>query len=44
MKRSAAALQEARPLSEREIVDGCGHGIPLQRSSWLARRVESRTR
>ncbi|WP_350352586.1 alpha/beta hydrolase [Microbacterium sp. A8/3-1] len=44
MKRSAAALQEARPLSEREIVDGCGHGIPLQRASWLARRIESRTR
>lgn len=44
MKRSAAALQEARPLSEWEIVDGCGHGIPLQRASWLARRIESRTR
>lgn len=44
MKRSAAALQEARPLSEREIVEGCGHGIPLQRASWLARRIESRTR
>lgn len=44
MRRSAAALHEAQPLSEREIVDGCGHGIPLQRAAWFARRIESRTR
>lgn len=41
MRRSASVLHEALPQSELEIVDGCGHGIPLQRPAWFARRVES---
>lgn len=41
MKRSATVLHEALPQSECEIVDGCGHGIPLQRPRWFAERVES---
>lgn len=40
MKRSAAALHDALPGSTLQIVDGCGHGIPLQRPRWLAERVE----
>ncbi|QYM65669.1 alpha/beta fold hydrolase [Microbacterium sp. Se5.02b] len=36
MKRSAAALHRDLPHSALEVVDGCGHGIPLQRPSWLA--------
>ena len=41
MKRSAALLQETLPQSTREMVEGCGHGIPLQRPAWLAERIES---
>lgn len=41
MRRSASVLHEALPQSELEIVDGCGHGIPLQRPAWFAHRVES---
>ncbi|PRB19179.1 alpha/beta fold hydrolase [Microbacterium sp. MYb62] len=41
MKRSAAALHAALPSSAHEVVDGCGHGIPLQRPAWLAQRIES---
>lgn len=41
MKRSADALHAALPHSVAEVVDGCGHGIPLQRPEWLARRVEA---
>jgi pimeloyl-ACP methyl ester carboxylesterase len=41
MTRSAVALHEALPQSSLEIVDGCGHGIPLQRPQWFAHRVES---
>jgi len=40
MRRSAALLHAALPHSELEIVDGCGHGIPLQRPEWFARRIE----
>lgn len=41
MKRSAAALHASLPRSVVEVVEGCGHGIPLQRPEWLARRVEA---
>ncbi|WP_308729054.1 alpha/beta hydrolase [Arthrobacter sp. MYb227] len=39
MRDSAAAIHTALPGSEIEIVDGCGHGIPLQRSDWFNGRV-----
>lgn len=41
MRRSAAVLHDALEGSVFEVVDGCGHGIPLQRPEWLARRMES---
>lgn len=41
MKRSAALLQASHPLSDLQVVDGCGHGIPLQRPAWLARHIEA---
>jgi len=41
MKRSATALHTALAHSTMEVVDGCGHGIPLQRAAWLARHIES---
>lgn len=40
MQRSAAVLQAALPHSTLEVVDHCGHGIPLQRPEWLAQRIE----
>lgn len=40
MRRSAAALREGLPNGSWEIVDGAGHGIPLQRPEWLADRIE----
>jgi pimeloyl-ACP methyl ester carboxylesterase len=39
MKESAVRLHEALPGSRLEIVKGCGHGIPLQRPPWFARRL-----
>ncbi|KQQ04187.1 MULTISPECIES: alpha/beta fold hydrolase [unclassified Rathayibacter] len=39
MRRSAAAIHEALPGSILEIIDGGGHGIPLQRPEWFAARV-----
>lgn len=36
---SARTLQRKLPGSEIELVDGCGHGIPLQRPQWLASRL-----
>jgi len=39
MRDSAAAIHTALPGSEIEIVDGCGHGIPLQRPDWFNGRV-----
>ena len=39
MTESAAAIHAALPGSTLEVVDGCGHGIPLQRSSWFSARV-----
>ena len=41
MKRSAAVLHAALPSSALEVVDDCGHGIPLQRPAWLAQRVDA---
>ncbi len=41
MKKSALSLNESLPGSELEIVDGCGHGIPLQRPDWFAQRLRS---
>ncbi|MFJ2550368.1 alpha/beta fold hydrolase [Microbacterium sp. NPDC087591] len=41
MKTSAALLHEALPQSILEIVEGCGHGIPLQQPAWFARRIEA---
>jgi len=40
MHRSAASLHTALPGSTLEIVEGAGHGIPLQQPSWLAQRLE----
>lgn len=39
MRDSAAAIHSALPGSDIEIVDGCGHGIPLQRPDWFNDRV-----
>jgi len=39
IKRSAAVLRSALAGSALEIVEGCGHGIPLQRPAWLASRL-----
>lgn len=41
MRRSASAIHAALPSSELEIVDGCGHGIPLQRPDWFYARVSA---
>ncbi|MFJ6531740.1 alpha/beta fold hydrolase [Microbacterium sp. NPDC091662] len=41
IKRSAVALHAALPHSDLRVVDGCGHGIPLQRPAWLARHIEA---
>ena len=40
MIRSARLLHNGLDGSALEIVPGCGHGIPLQRAEWLARRLE----
>lgn len=39
MTESAAAIHAALPGSILEIIDGCGHGIPLQRPEWFSARV-----
>lgn len=39
MRASAQALTAAVPGGEVEVVDGCGHGIPLQRAEWFADRI-----
>lgn len=41
MKRSASVLHDRLPSSTIEMVDDCGHGIPLQRPEWLAQRIRS---
>ncbi|MDX2398360.1 alpha/beta fold hydrolase [Microbacterium algeriense] len=40
LHRSAAALRAERPASTIIAVDGCGHGIPLQRPDWLAGHID----
>jgi pimeloyl-ACP methyl ester carboxylesterase len=35
MRDSAAAIHAALPGSELAVIDGCGHGIPLQRPEWF---------
>lgn len=42
MRRSAALLNRAHAGSTLEVVEGCGHGIPLQRPAKLAARLEER--
>jgi pimeloyl-ACP methyl ester carboxylesterase len=39
MRESASIIHAALPTSEREVVAGCGHGIPLQRPDWFGDRV-----
>ena len=39
MRDSAAVIHTALPASEIEIVNGCGHGIPLERPDWFNGRV-----
>lgn len=39
MRRSARSLHQALPHSTIEIVDGCGHSIPLQHPDLIADRV-----
>ena len=40
MKRSARNLQKALKGSILEVVESCGHGIPLQKPEWLAERIQ----
>lgn len=39
MRKSAAAIHAALPGSALEIIDGCGHGIPLQNPDWFNSRI-----
>lgn len=39
MRDSAAIIHAALPGSELEIVERCGHGIPLQRPEWFNARI-----
>lgn len=39
MGRSAEALSAALPGSGLEVVQGCGHGIPVQRPVWFADHI-----
>lgn len=41
MRDSAAAIHAALPGSGLEVVEGCGHGIPLQRPEWFNARVSA---
>jgi pimeloyl-ACP methyl ester carboxylesterase len=41
MRDSAETIHAAQPAGTLEIVDGCGHGIPLQRPDWFADRVRA---
>lgn len=40
MKTSASSLAQAHARSTAEVVDGCGHGIPLQEPAWLSDRLQ----
>jgi len=39
MRESALALHDAVTTGDLDIVDDCGHGIPLQRPDWFADRL-----
>ncbi|WP_420115011.1 alpha/beta fold hydrolase [Pseudactinotalea sp.] len=39
MKTSADSLAQVHARGAAEVVDGCGHGIPLQEPAWLAERL-----
>ncbi|MDE3723666.1 alpha/beta hydrolase [Nocardiopsis sp. N85] len=39
MRNSGRALHEALPTALLETVEGCGHGVPLQRPEWFAGRL-----
>ncbi|HLR46079.1 MAG TPA: alpha/beta hydrolase, partial [Deinococcales bacterium] len=39
MRDSAVTIHRALPGSELEIVEGCGHGIPLQKPAWFSERL-----
>lgn len=39
MRTSAAALHDALPGSAHEVVEGAGHGLPLQRPEWTGQRL-----
>lgn len=40
MRSSARSLAEAHDGAEPDVIAECGHGAPLQRPEWLARRLE----
>lgn len=42
MRDSAETIHTTQPASTLEVVDGCGHGIPLQRPDWFANRMRER--
>jgi pimeloyl-ACP methyl ester carboxylesterase len=44
MRRSAEILHEARPSSALRVVDGVGHGLPLQRPDAMAAMLDERLR
>lgn len=41
LRDSAEVIHRALPGSELEVVEGVGHGLPLQRPEWFAERVEA---
>lgn len=41
MRESATDIHAALPGSTLEVVEGCGHGIPLQRPDWFAGRLRA---
>ncbi|SDR68488.1 alpha/beta fold hydrolase [Agrococcus carbonis] len=42
MRRSAEVLHEARPSSELRVIEGVGHGLPLQRPDLMAALLDAR--
>lgn len=41
IRDSAFAIRSGAPTNELEIVEGAGHGIPLQRPDWFGNRMAS---
>ncbi len=39
MRASAQVLADSLPGSALRVIDGCGHGIPLQKPEWFASRL-----